>query len=93
MIFDPFTEEEGDVLTETVPEISKSIIVYNDDHNSFDHVIECFIKYCKHHPGQAEQCAMIIHNNGKCSVKVGDFDKLKPIKEALCDAGLSATIE
>jgi ATP-dependent Clp protease adaptor protein ClpS len=91
--FNPFHEEDEDVLVMEKTEKTKSIVVYNDDYNTFDHVINCFINYCKHSTIQAEQCANIIHNNGKCSVKNGNFDKLKPIKEALCEAGLSATIE
>jgi ATP-dependent Clp protease adaptor protein ClpS len=72
---------------------SQKIILYNDDHNSFDHVIACLVSYCGHTFDQAEQCAFIVHNRGKCSVKEGDEAKLRPIKEALCDNGLSAEIE
>ena len=72
---------------------TQSIIVYNDDINTFDHVIECLIRYCKHSLNQAEQCAMIVHYNGKCSVKNGSYDELKPICEALLENGLSAKIE
>ena len=92
MIFDPFIDEE-DVLVEEKVAKSKSIVVYNDDHNTFEHVIYCFTKYCGHHSDQAEQCALIIHHNGKCSVKEGDLKTLKPIKEALCENNLKATIE
>ena len=93
MMFNPYLEEDDDVLLEEVTEKTKSIVVYNDDHNTFDHVITCFVRYCGHHAHQAEQCAMIIHSNGKCSVKNGDMQKLKPIKEALCENGLTAKIE
>ena len=72
---------------------TQSIIVYNDDINTFDHVIECLIRYCKHSLNQAEQCAMIVHYNGKCAVKNGSYDELKPICEALLENGLSAKIE
>lgn len=89
------TQEETlvDSLIEELLEPSKAIILWNDDVNSFDHVILCLIKYCKHASEQAEQCAMIVHFNGKCSVKVGDFKKLKPIAESLQEEGLSVTIE
>lgn len=70
-----------------------SIVLYNDDVNSFEHVIDCLCKYCKHEPMQAEQCAMIVHHNGKIAVKQGDYDDLRPICEALCENGLSAQIE
>jgi ATP-dependent Clp protease adaptor protein ClpS len=72
---------------------NSKLVVYNDDHNSFEWVIECFCNYLKHSSEQAEQCAMLIHTKGKCSVKTGSKSDLKPFKEALVDAGLSAVIE
>jgi ATP-dependent Clp protease adaptor protein ClpS len=69
------------------------IILYNDDYNTFDWVIECLIKYCKHDAIQAEQCAWIVHNTGKAQVKSGEYEKMSPIKDALCEAGLNAVIE
>ncbi|MCB9194842.1 MAG: ATP-dependent Clp protease adaptor ClpS [Flavobacteriales bacterium] len=69
------------------------LILYNDDVNTFDHVINQLVKYCDHNVIQAEQCAYIVHFNGKCQVKRGDFELLKPICEALLDKGLSAKIE
>jgi ATP-dependent Clp protease adaptor protein ClpS len=84
--------KESSETEELLDEVAK-LIIYNDDHNTFDWVIRCLIKYCGHEPIQAEQCAWIIHNTGKCQVKSGDYDKLKPIKDALCEAGLSAVIE
>lgn len=69
------------------------LVVYNDDVNTFDHVIESLIKVCKHQVVQAEQCTWIIHNNGKCQVKHGSFEKLEPMCTALLDRGISAEIE
>lgn len=69
------------------------IVLFNDDVNTFNHVIECLIKYCKHTPTQAEQCSLIIHHNGKCDVKEGDILDLIPICAALNDNQLSAEIE
>lgn len=69
-----------------------SIVLFNDDVNSFDHVINTLVKYCSHTPLQAEQCAHIVHYNGKCQVKKGNISKLKPICSALLDKGLSAEI-
>ena len=66
--------------------------MYNDDVNTFDHVINMLCKYCDHDFIQAEQCAWIVHNNGKCMIKRGEFSALKPICSALLDAGLSAKI-
>jgi len=72
---------------------NKSLIIYNDDFNTFHWVIECLIKYCYHSLEQAEQCTILIHYKGRCSVKVGSLDKLKPIHEALLDCGLTSEIE
>ena len=68
-------------------------MLYNDDVNTFDHVINQLVKYCDHNVIQAEQCAHIVHYNGKCQVKHGEFDKLRPICEALLEKGLTAKIE
>lgn len=84
-------EEEVEVLTEETALFN--IVLYNDDYNTFDHVIECLIKYCKHEEAQAEQCSLIVHYKGKCAVKHGEFIELVPIKEALADQGLNVTIE
>lgn len=69
------------------------LVLYNDDVNTFDHVINQLVKYCDHNVIQAEQCAYIVHYNGKCQVKHGDFDQLKPICEALLEKGLTAKIQ
>lgn len=71
----------------------QDLIVYNDDVNTFDHVIESLIKVCRHDTIQAEQCTHIIHYNGKCQVKRGSFEKLEPMCTALLDRGISAVIE
>lgn len=88
---DPDVLDEIDL--ETLMNDQKQIIIYDDNINSFQHVISCLIKYCKHHSNQAEQCANIIHYNGKCSVKVGEYNDLKPIHEALLENGLNSKIE
>lgn len=69
------------------------IVVYNDDVNTFDHVINCFINYLGHDPHQAEQCAWIIHNNGKASVKTGMLEELIPLRDMLCEEMISAEVE
>lgn len=84
---------QEEVLLEEDLEQGWAIILYNDDFNTFDWVIECLMKYCKHQAIQAEQCAWIVHTKGKCSVKTGDFSVLLPICNALCDSGLSAKLE
>ena len=72
--------------------INNEIVLYNDDVNTFDHVIETLIKVCKHTAEQAEQCALLVHYKGKCTVKTGSLDELKPQCSSLLDAGLSAEI-
>lgn len=72
--------------------VNNEIIVYNDDVNTFDHVIDTLIRVCNHTPEQAEQCSLIIHYNGKCTVKTDVLEKLKPQCSQLLEAGLSAEI-
>lgn len=69
------------------------LILFNDDVNTFDFVIETLMDICGHDAVQAEQCATLVHYKGKCGVKRGSFDDLKPKCEALLEKGLSATIE
>lgn len=85
------TEEQTDVaqLTEEL----HNLIVWNDDVNTFDWVIKSLVEVCDHDSLQAEQCAIIIHYKGKCSVKRGDFATLRPQAEGLIDRGISATID
>ena len=68
------------------------IVLYNDDVNTFDHVINSLIFVCEHTPEQAEQCSIIVHYKGKCTVKTGEFSDLKPRCTMLLEAGLSAEI-
>lgn len=68
------------------------IVLFNDDVNTFDHVIDTLVAVCDHDPIQAEQCAFIIHYKGKCDIKSGPMKELIPICTKLLDAGLSAEI-
>jgi len=92
-------EVEVEVLEQVVEEKKeeivdqKELIVLNDDYNTFDHVINTLVKVCKHTAEQAEQCTMIIHYKGRCSVKRGTFEELKPQKDAIADAGIGAIIK
>ncbi len=70
----------------------REIILHNDDVNTFEHVIVSLMEICDHDPIQAEQCAWLVHYTGKCSVKRGAFESLRPLCEALCNRGLSADI-
>ena len=85
-------EEDVLVENEVVTEPQHDLIVYNDDVNTFEHVIDTFVDILSHEPHQAEQCALIIHFKGKCGVKKGTFGDLVPMRIALCDRGLSAEI-
>jgi ATP-dependent Clp protease adaptor protein ClpS len=87
------TELDEVVLDEIKESRVRELILYNDDVNTFEHVIESLIDICEHDLIQAEQCTYIVHYNGKCSVKSGSYLKLKPMKEGLCDRGLSAVIK
>lgn len=86
----PIEENEVTVLEETTD--LYDLVVFNDDVNTFDHVIKTLIKVCKHTPEQAEQCTILIHYKGKCAVKMGSFDELRPLREAICEAGIDAKI-
>lgn len=84
---------EENVLTIDKTDINNKLVIYNDDYNSFEHVIRCLMKYCEHTMEQAEQSAFIIHTKGKYAVKEGLFDDLKPMREALNEKGIDAKIE
>ncbi len=84
------TSEET-LLQEDVSNLNE-LVLFNDDVNTFDHVIETLIYACDHTPEQAEQCSIIVHYKGKCTVKTGVFDDLEPRCTMLLDAGLSAEI-
>jgi len=90
---DTITKDKIDELLESVVTESKTLVLHNDEHNSFEWVIESLIDVCCHTSQQAEQCAMITHFKGKCSVKEGAHEILKPLKDGLTDRGLSVTIE
>ncbi|MFY7901141.1 MAG: ATP-dependent Clp protease adaptor ClpS [Chitinophagaceae bacterium] len=84
-------EEDVDVLIESTT--NYHLVVWNDEVNSFDWVIETLMEICGHTAEQAEQCAMIIHFNGKYAVKQGSFEALQPLKDAIIERGINATIE
>ncbi|WAC01786.1 ATP-dependent Clp protease adaptor ClpS [Lacinutrix neustonica] len=71
---------------------NNEIVVYNDDINTFDHVIETLIKACDHTPEQAEQCTILVHYKGKCTVKTGALKDLKPRCSRILEAGINAEI-
>jgi ATP-dependent Clp protease adaptor protein ClpS len=90
----PLWEEDEDVLVEDdiSSGMSAHIVVYNDEFNTFEWVIECFMAVLKHSNEQAEQLSLIIHFKGKATVKSGSRDELVPLCEALLERGLSAEV-
>lgn len=92
MRFEFDVEEEIEIKEVVDDEKQRDLIVYNDDFNTFEHVIETLIKVCKHDPQQAEQCTYLIHFKGKCAVKRGTYEELKPQREAISEAGIKAAI-
>lgn len=82
--------EEVDVLEQEINQ--HEIVLYNDDVNTFDFVINSLISVCDHSAEQAEQCTWLVHFKGKCTVKTGKFDDLKPRCSKLLELGLSAEL-
>ena len=89
------TQIQEDTLfeTDTLFAPQYNLIVWNDDVNTFQWVIETLIDYCEMDFIQAEQCSLIIHNTGKCAVYKADYEILKTKKEDIIDRGINATIE
>jgi len=85
--------EQGDTDVLEALDHTHSLIVWNDEVNTFEWVIETLIEVCGHSEEQAEQCAMIIHTQGKYAVKNGSYDGLKPMCDAITERGIGATIE
>lgn len=85
-------QEEVAVGEDIGSEEMRDLMVYNDDFNTFDHVIDTLIKVCKHDAHQAEQCTFLIHYKGKCAVKKGSYEELKPMREGITSAGIKVAI-
>lgn len=85
--------EENDFDTITLTENPCNLVVWNDEVNTFEWVIETLIEICGHTSEQAEQCAMLIHTQGKYAVKNGTYDELKPMCDAITERSIGATIE
>ncbi len=82
-----------EILLDELVDINNEIVLYNDDVNTFDHVIETLIRVCNHTAEQAEQCSYFIHYKGKYAVKQGSYDELKPLCDAITERGIGATVE
>lgn len=85
-------DEMVDVLEVIETTDLMDLVVFNDDVNTFDHVINTLKKVCRHTQEQAEQCTLLIHYKGKCTVKNGSFEFLKPMRDGICEAGIDARI-
>lgn len=83
---------QEDLLVDTLEQNLNEIVLYNDEVNTFDYVIDTLIYACDHTPEQAEQCSILVHYKGKCTVKTGSYDDLEPRCTKLLQAGLSAEI-
>lgn len=94
---DTLWQEDEEVLVEDDIDVGTGdparIVVFNDEHNTFDWVVLCFMEVLGHTYIQSDQLALIIHNNGKATVKSGSKDELQPLKDGLVDRGLSAVLE
>jgi len=84
-LFDEIEEVQGNQ--------ENSLVLHNDEVNTFDYVIDCLIEICDHSTIQAEQCTYLVHYKGKCDVKNGSLEYLQPMRHALIDRGLNATID
>jgi ATP-dependent Clp protease adaptor protein ClpS len=93
MLNNPRTVELEDTDVLTAEDDPCSLIVWNDEVNTFEWVIETLVDICGHSIEQAEQCAMIIHTKGKYAVKRGSYEELKPLADAITDRGIGATVE
>jgi ATP-dependent Clp protease adaptor protein ClpS len=89
--FNPWKQEEFDI--DVLDALLHNLIIWNDEVNTFDWVIESLVDVCSHTQEQAEQCALLIHYQGKYAVKKGNFDTLRPMCEALIDRGINSTID
>lgn len=91
-------QDQPNRQTETIEEAlllrepESQVVLYNDDVNTFDWVIDCLVSICRHDPIQAEQCALLVHYKGKAIVKSGDEEAMKAIVTALCERDLSAAL-
>jgi len=89
---DPKRQYEEDVLVLEETDDVYKLVLHNDDIHTFDYVIDALIEICKHTLEQAEQCTILVHFKGKCTVKTGSMDVLKPMHEKLISRELTSEI-
>jgi ATP-dependent Clp protease adaptor protein ClpS len=89
------TKEKPEITENPVDSTNagKELILYNDDFNTFEYVIDTLIEVCGHQPEQAEQCAIIAHTKGKCGIKSAEISTLEQLKKEMTRRGLTTGIE
>lgn len=87
------TEILEEIQIETLVEKDWKLVVYNDDVNTFDHVIQTLIEICSHSPIQAEQCTLMIHYKGRATVKQGEYEELVQMRTGITDRHINAEVE
>ena len=88
----PLEKQQNMLQTNEIKADLKDLVLFNDDHNTFDFVIKSLIEVCKHDTDQAEQCALITHLKGKCTINNGTWYELKPQYDQLSMRGLTVSI-
>lgn len=91
--YQPGEETALDTRLLTQTDAVYSLVIWNDEINTFDWVIETLVDICRHTAEQAEQCALLIHHRGKYAVKNGSYEFLKPMCDAITDREIGATVE
>ena len=90
---DPNLAPQADSDTDVLEDSGYSLLLYNDDVHTFDYVIKALMDICRHTAEQAEQCAILVHCHGSCSVKRGSYSELLPMHTALLDKQLTSEIK
>ena len=89
----PYVSPENEEDVATLEDSGCSLVLYNDDVHTFDYVIKALMDICRHTEEQAEQCAILVHCHGRCTVKHGSYETLLPMHSALLDKQLTSEIE
>lgn len=89
----PYVSPEAEEDLATLEDSGKALVLFNDDVHTFDYVIKALMDICRHTEEQAEQCAILVHCHGKCTVKHGSYDTLLPMHTALLDKQLTSEIQ
>lgn len=89
----PYVRPESDEETDVLDDSGCSLVLYNDDVHTFDYVIKALVDICRHTVEQAEQCAILVHCHGRCTVRHGSYTDLLPMHTALLDKQLTTEIQ